>query len=654
MLNIDTLTKSKADAEEERQANKNSAEDELYTETQSSRFSRQRNAPVDSVSPMEDKSITVEHYLMYNNPLAITSPQYRFVSDLLRTGKLLNLLPSATACHACFSSESQLTVNTESAWTPGRTEQVTESQTKAWKEVIGDEVKRKRRSSRKSNREEVLRQWRTEGNARFRSSQLQSNTVDWKFQTISEQFHLNYEQKAAFDIFTNPLKTLLLDKNERVNDSPEPYLNNRCMFLSGSGGTGKSQVIHAIQTIFEQAGCNDMLVVSATTGCAANLIEGSTIDSICKFTRKRKITAIGVSYSDDESDTVTTIDNSWSIIKFLIVDEASMLGCYKLNRISKALQKLKHSTLPFGGLYILFSGDFHQLPPVQDKCLYHTTRLSESMQPGSERRKARALANQQGYNLWRKVTETTVVLTQNYRATDKSLMETLERLRVGALTVMDIERIQQRVFGHPRGPNISDPKWQSAMLVTTRNAVRQAWNNQAALRHSLKNNSQMFISPASDKGIQCRRSDMIWTPDSKTEFLATWNVLCIGGPAVVTANIAVELGIANGTEAIIRDVIPHPLDDQAIQQRHNRIVELTRPPICVLIEPLGRKKWDYVYYRHYPTWFPIMPITEQMKAPKEFKTEKVFERTQIPLTSAFALSDHKVLISIKAQVEDLN
>ena len=94
---------------------------------------------------------------------------------------------------------------------------------------------------------------------------------------------------------------------------------------------------------------------------------------------------------------------------------------------------------------------------------------------------------------------------------------------------------------------------------------------------------------------------------------------------MVTANSAVELGIANGVDAIIRDVIPHPLDNQAIQQRHNRIVELTRPPICVLIEPLRKKKWDYIYCRHHPTWFPIMPITEQMKAPKEFKTEKVFE-----------------------------
>ena len=82
-------------------------------------------------------------------------------------------------------------------------------------------------------------------------------------------------------------------------------------------------------------------------------------------------------------------------------------------------------------------------------------------------------------------------------------METLERLRVGVLTAIDIERIQQRAFGHPRGPDISDPKWQSAMLVTTHNAVCQAWNNQAVLRHSLKNNSQIFISPASDKGIQC-------------------------------------------------------------------------------------------------------------------------------------------------------
>jgi hypothetical protein len=57
---------------------------------------------------------------------------------------------------------------------------------------------------------------------------------------------------------------------------------------------------------------------------------------------------------------------------------------------------------------------------------------------------------------------------------------------------------------------------------------------------------------------------MGWTVDSKTDFLATWKILCIDGPALVTSNVAVELGIANGSEVIIRQVIitPHPDDQQ--------------------------------------------------------------------------------------------
>ena len=172
MLNIDTLTKSKADAEEERLARQNRAEDVVDTAMQVSRASRQRNVPVDSLRPMEDGSVTVEHYLMYNNPLAITSPQYRFVSDLLLTGKLLKLLPTATTCRACFSPENELSTVMESAWTPRSMERVTDVKAKAWKELISDEVKRKRRSLRQSNREEVLRQWQMESTRGLRAAHV--------------------------------------------------------------------------------------------------------------------------------------------------------------------------------------------------------------------------------------------------------------------------------------------------------------------------------------------------------------------------------------------------------------------------------------------------------------------------------------------------
>jgi hypothetical protein len=138
---------------------------------------------------------------------------------------------------------------------------------------------------------------------------------------------------------------------------------------------------------------------------------------------------------------------------------------------------------------------------------------------------------------------------------------------------------------------------------------------------------------------------MISTGDSKTGFLATWNVLCIDAPAIVTANIAVELGVANGTEAIIRQVIPDPRDSCGWSRLRNQVVKLTRPPICVSVELTQDKHLLPERLGGANGHFPIMAITEKLPCPKEFVCgEKEFWRTQQPLTLGFSQSDHKVSI----------
>jgi ABC-type ATPase involved in cell division len=66
---------------------------------------------------------------------------------------------------------------------------------------------------------------------------------------------------------------------DTVNDDVE----NRCIYLGGPGGTGKSQVIKAIIEAFRQLNCSEQLLVCATTGVAANLTGGSTVDSLLKL-----------------------------------------------------------------------------------------------------------------------------------------------------------------------------------------------------------------------------------------------------------------------------------------------------------------------------------------------------------------------------------
>ena len=49
----------------------------------------------------------------------------------------------------------------------------------------------------------------------------------------------------------------------------------------------------------------------------------------------------------------------------VVVDEVSMLGCAKLLELDAMLQKVKKTSAPFGGVDIILSGDFAQLPPVK-------------------------------------------------------------------------------------------------------------------------------------------------------------------------------------------------------------------------------------------------------------------------------------------------
>ena len=64
------------------------------------------------------------------------------------------------------------------------------------------------------------------------------------------------------------------------------------------------------------------------------------------------------------------------LAKILIIDEVSMLSRKIFEIIEEVARTIKKNTLPFGGMQIIFSGDFCQLPPVgthgeQDTFQFH-------------------------------------------------------------------------------------------------------------------------------------------------------------------------------------------------------------------------------------------------------------------------------------------
>lgn len=130
------------------------------------------------------------------------------------------------------------------------------------------------------------------------------------------------------------------------------------VFLTGSAGTGKSYTLKQYVAYLRR---NKIPVaVTASTGIAATQLNGSTIHSWAGIGIKDYLTAL------DISKVVNNHFKSQVILKtkVLIIDEISMLHLKQLGLVNTMLKAVRKNNLPFGGIQVILTGDFFQLPPV--------------------------------------------------------------------------------------------------------------------------------------------------------------------------------------------------------------------------------------------------------------------------------------------------
>ena len=197
------------------------------------------------------------------------------------------------------------------------------------------------------------------------------------------------------------------------------------VYLTGSAGSGKTYLLNKYIKYLESHGVP--VAVTASTGIAATHMNGMTIHSW---------SGLGIKDHLDERELEKLEERKYLWKRFdkarvLIIDEISMLEGKQLEMVERICRRFKRNDKPFGGLQVILSGDFFQLPPVrkgEDK--------DGEIIPKSK--------------VWQILNPAVCYLEEQFRQKDDTLTDILNKIRSNQIGEGDYQILEKRI-----GVNIS-------------------------------------------------------------------------------------------------------------------------------------------------------------------------------------------------------
>ncbi len=306
------------------------------------------------------------------------------------------------------------------------------------------------------------------------------------------------------------------------------------VFFSGSAGTGKSHLLHTlISKCLPQDGT---VSPTSTTGITATHISGLTLYAW---------SGIGGGNGGDDACLQRVHSNRdamerWRRVQTLIIDEVSMLSA----DVFHALEYVAHNVRPqrrgrgrpdrpFGGIQLICTGDFFQLPPVS----------------GGSSASGRGAQFCFESDSWRRCIQYSMELTHVFRQSDQLFVSILNDIRRGVLTAEAVKILSARAPTAIEKDSKSDSSTAAgadgiiATVLETRKASVDAMNHQRL----------ELLAGGEPKEFRAKESGVKYLLDQLKNSCPARPVLSlkVGAQVILLKNINVSAGLCNGSRGVI-------------------------------------------------------------------------------------------------------
>ncbi|MSR78537.1 MAG: AAA family ATPase [Candidatus Taylorbacteria bacterium] len=212
------------------------------------------------------------------------------------------------------------------------------------------------------------------------------------------------------------------------------------VFLTGEPGSGKTHTVNQYVSWLR-----DRLIepsITASTGIAATHIGGHTVHSwsgigIRSFLDKYELDRIA-----SNKRVYTRVKNA----RILIIDEVSMLSEGTLSMVDAVCREIRRSEEAFGGLQVVFVGDFFQLPPVFRREVKEVDEENQELFVEEEERSMFAFASP----AWQNAKPIVCYLSEQHRQEDKKFLDFLSAVRRGEVSEDHMVLLRTRYAKAPK------------------------------------------------------------------------------------------------------------------------------------------------------------------------------------------------------------